>query len=126
MSEFDSIDIEDPDYIEQRNNRKLTADKIRQILSKVQNNPSDSAKRWVWELMQNAKDVPNKFGRVSLKIILSNDILEFKHNGDPFSLSNIFSLIQQVSSKDSSNSDEDVTGKFGTGFISTHLYYYFL
>lgn len=121
MSEFDSIDIEDPDYIEQRNNRKLTADKIRQILSKVQNNPSDSAKRWVWELMQNAKDVPNKFGRVSLKIILSNDILEFKHNGDPFSLSNIFSLIQQVSSKDSSNSDEDVTGKFGTGFISTHL-----
>ncbi len=121
MSEFDLIDKEDPNYIEQRNNRKLTADKIRQILSKVQNNPSDSAKRWVWELMQNAKDVPNKFGRVSLKIILSDDKLEFKHNGDPFSLSNIFSLIQQVSSKDSSNIDEEVTGKFGTGFISTHL-----
>lgn len=121
MTENAKIDIEDPDYIEQRNNRKLTADKIRQILSKVQNNPSDSAKRWVWELMQNAKDVPNKFGRVSLKIVLSDDKLEFKHNGDPFSLSNIFSLIQQVSSKDSSNSDEEVTGKFGTGFISTHL-----
>ena len=121
MAEFITIDIDDPNYIEQRNNRKLTADKIRQILSKVQNNPSDSAKRWVWELMQNAKDVPNKFGRVSLKIVLSQDKLEFKHNGDPFSLSNIFSLIQQVSSKDSSNSDEEVTGKFGTGFISTHL-----
>jgi hypothetical protein len=121
MSEIDLVDKEDPAYIEQRNNRKLTADKIRQILSKVQNNPSDSAKRWVWELIQNAKDVPNQFGRVSLKIILSHDKLEFRHNGDPFSLSNIFSLIQQVSSKDSSNSDEDVTGKFGTGFISTHL-----
>jgi hypothetical protein len=30
-------------------------------------------------------------------------------------------LIQQVSSKDSTNSNEEVTGKFGTGFISTHL-----
>ena len=125
MSEFitslNGIDTDDPDFIEKRNNRKLTADKIRQILSKVLNNPSDSAKRWVWELMQNAKDVPNKYNRVSVKIILSEDKLVFKHNGDPFSLSNIFSLIQQVSSKDSSNSDEEVTGKFGTGFISTHL-----
>ena len=106
MAEFDIIDEDDPDYIEKRNNRKLTADKIRQILSKVLNNPSDSAKRWVWELMQNAKDVPNEFDRVSVKIILSPEKLVFKHNGDPFSLSNIFSLIQQVSSKDSSNSDE--------------------
>jgi len=121
MPDFENIDIDDPDYIEKRNNRKLTADKIRQILSKVQNNPSDSAKRWVWELMQNAKDVPNKFGRVSVKIILNTDRLEFRHNGDPFTLKNIFSLIQQVSSKDSVNSDEEVTGKFGTGFISTHL-----
>lgn len=121
MPEFNNIDIEDPNYIEQRNNRKLTADKIRQILSKVQNNPADSSKRWVWELMQNAKDVPNKFGRVSIRIVLSQGKLEFNHNGDTFSLSNIFSLIQQVSSKDSSNSDEEVTGKFGTGFISTHL-----
>src|SRR5690606_6602277 len=34
---------------------------------------------------------------------------------------NITGLIQQVSSKDSSNADEEVTGKFGTGFIATHL-----
>ncbi|WP_224994413.1 sacsin N-terminal ATP-binding-like domain-containing protein [Cesiribacter sp. SM1] len=116
------VDPEDPKYIEERNNRKLTADKIRQILSKVRNNPSSSSKRWAWELMQNAKDVPNtKFERVSIKIILSDDNLVFQHNGDAFSLSNIFSLIQQVSSKDSTNSDEKVTGKFGTGFISTHL-----
>lgn len=115
-------DFDDPRVIEELNNRKLTADKIRQILSKVENNPGDSSKRWVWELMQNAKDVPNNaYGRVSIQIILSSDKLIFKHNGDPFSLKNIFSLIQQVSSKDSTNADEDVTGKFGTGFISTHL-----
>ena len=115
-------DPDDPQYIEERNNRKLTADKIRQILSKVLNDPSTSARRWVWELIQNAKDVPGTvFDSVSVQIILTENKLEFRHNGDPFTLSNIFSLIQQVSSKDSVNTDEEVTGKFGTGFIATHL-----
>ncbi|WP_057936264.1 sacsin N-terminal ATP-binding-like domain-containing protein [Algoriphagus resistens] len=126
MSELTSnlvdLDFDDPRVIEEQNNRKLTADKIRQILSKVENNPGDSSKRWVWELIQNAKDVPNTaFERVSIQLILTKDKLIFKHNGDPFTLKNIFSLIQQVSSKDSTNADEEVTGKFGTGFISTHL-----
>ena len=115
------IDTENHDAIFKRKSLKNTADKVRMILSKVQNNPQNSAKRWVWELMQNAKDVPNIFERVSLKIILEPDKLTFKHNGDPFNLDNIYSLILQNSSKDSSNTDEDITGKFGTGFISTHL-----
>lgn len=114
--------IDDVDAIIRRNNYKLTADKIKQILSKVLEEPSKSSKRWVWELMQNAKDVPNtQFGRVSIEIILSQDKLVFQHNGDPFLMNNITGLIQQVSSKDSANNDTEVTGKFGTGFISTHL-----
>lgn len=110
-----------PEEIEKHNNRKLTADKIRQILSKVMETPSQSSKRWIWELIQNAKDVPNRYGEVSIKIELTENSLLFEHNGNPFSLKNIMGLIQQVSSKDSTNSDKDVTGKFGTGFISTHL-----
>jgi len=115
------IDNDDVDAIIIKNNYKLTADKIKQILSKVLNNPSQSAKRWVWELMQNAKDVKNEFGQVSVQIELFEDKLVFSHNGDPFKVANITGLIQQVSSKDSNNSDEEVTGKFGTGFIATHL-----
>lgn len=110
-----------PEEIEKHNNRKLTADKIRQILSKVMETPTQSSKRWVWELMQNAKDIPNRFDEVSMKIELNENSLKFLHNGNPFSLKNIMGLIQQVSSKDSTNSNEEVTGKFGTGFISTHL-----
>lgn len=110
-----------PAEIEKHNNRKLTADKIRQILSKVLETPTQSAKRWVWELMQNAKDIPNQYGEVSIQIELTDNTLYFRHNGDPFSLNNVMGLIQQVSSKDSTNSDKEVTGKFGTGFISTHL-----
>ncbi len=103
------------------NNYKLTADKILQLLSQIREDPSASAKRWVWELLQNAKDVPNRFGKVSVEIeLVSQDILKFRHNGDTFSIKNITGLVQQVSSKDSQNL-EGQTGKFGTGFICTHL-----
>lgn len=119
-SEID--ESQDVDFIIRRNNYKLTADKIKQILSKVLNDPSKSYRRWIWELMQNAKDVPNKqFSRVSIQIILKENELIFKHNGDPFIMGNITGLIQQVSSKASDSSNDEVTGKFGTGFISTHL-----
>lgn len=103
------------------NNYKLTADKIYQLLSQIREDPSASAKRWVWELLQNAKDVPNRFGKVSVEIeLVSKDTLKFRHNGDTFSTKNITGLVQQVSSKDSQNK-EGQTGKFGTGFICTHL-----
>jgi len=119
--EIDEIDVDDVDAIIRNNNYKLTADKIKQILSKVLNDPSQSSKRWIWELMQNAKDLKNKFEKVSVEIELSTDKLVFRHNGNPFKMTNITGLIQQVSSKDSANTDESVTGKFGTGFIATHL-----
>ncbi len=103
------------------NNYKLTADKILQLLSQIREDPSASAKRWVWELLQNAKDVPNRFGKVSVEIeLVSQDTLKFRHNGDCFTTKNITGLVQQVSSKDSQNL-EGQTGKFGTGFICTHL-----
>lgn len=103
------------------NHYRQTADKIVQLLAQIRENPSLSAKRWVWELMQNAKDVPNSYERVSVEIELcENDQLLFRHNGDPFTMMNITCLVQQVSSKDSQN-QEGQTGKFGTGFICTHL-----
>lgn len=100
---------------------KQIADKIIQSLDKIHDSQL-SDKRWVWELMQNAKDVPNKFGRVSVLIELWKDKLVFSHNGDHFTHENLTALIQQVSSKDSANEGEQKqTGKFGTGFITTHL-----
>lgn len=104
------------------NNYKLTADKVIEKLDSVREERTKSRRRWIWELMQNAKDVPNKYEMVSIEINLSNELFQFKHNGDPFRVGNITGLIQQVSfGKPSNSSNRRITGKFGTGFISTHL-----
>lgn len=102
------------------NNTKLVADKIRKTLLNIRNIPGISARRWVWEMVQNAKDVPNIFGKVDIKIELTKKSLIFSHNGSFFTIQNVLGILQQVSSKDSKN-ESDQTGKFGTGFIGTHL-----
>ena len=93
------------------NNNKSVADKIRKTLLNIRNVPEISEKRWIWELIQNAKDVPNNFGRVEIKIELTKESLKFMHNGQYFSVENVLGILQQVSSKDSNNKDEQ-TGKF--------------
>lgn len=109
-------------YSKDYNNYKLTADKVIEKLDSVREERTKSRRRWIWELMQNAKDVPNKYEMVSIEINLSNELFQFKHNGDPFRVGNITGLIQQVSfGKPSNSSNRRITGKFGTGFISTHL-----
>ena len=103
-----------------RNNYKLTADKIINTFNTLKNNPFTPSKRWVWELMQNATDVRYDNEKISIQIIREEDKLIFMHNGKYFTINNILGLLQQVSSKNSSNL-EGQTGKFGTGFIGTHL-----
>lgn len=62
----------------------------------------NSAKRWVWELCQNAKDVCNSTGKVKICIDFDEGQRKvfFRHNGKAFSIDNIVSLINQASSKD--------------------------
>lgn len=96
------------------------------LRSLVENSPI-APRRWIWELIQNAKDVHQEDG---VKIVLDyhkngeSSYLSFKHNGKPFTADNIRFLIEQISSKDREK-DEDgkpkTTGKFGTGFLTTHL-----
>lgn len=100
------------------------ANRIVQLLHKQRyNNNENSAKRWVWELCQNAKDVCNSTGKVKISIDYDKDQekVRFRHNGKAFSMDNIISLINQSSSKDRNDGSEGKSGKFGTGFITTHL-----
>ncbi|MBL3645784.1 ATP-binding protein, partial [Bacillus sp. RHFB] len=76
-------------------------------------------RRWIWELIQNASDCTPKNGNIDIKINYTNNRVIFSHNGLPFSYENLLDLITQISSKQSS--EEKKIGKFGTGFMSTHL-----
>ena len=113
--------------IQEADNNSLrvgAANRIVQLLQKQRySNSENSEKRWIWELCQNAKDVYNQTGKVKICIDFNadNKTVTFKHNGKAFSMDNIMSLINQSSSKDRSDKTENVSGKFGTGFITTHL-----
>jgi hypothetical protein len=114
---------------EKAHNRNI-ATKIHEELSKLRagvNASPTTPKRWVWELIQNAKDV-NIDGKVRVRIEAALDDADahitFRHNGSAFSAENIRFLIEQVSSKDRTNDSTGrptTTGRFGTGFLTTHL-----
>ena len=74
-------------------------------------------RRWVWELIQNANDCSeNK--PIDIIIQTNNNSVKFSHNGNCFTYQNMIDLITQISTK---RKDEQKVGKFGTGFIATHL-----
>lgn len=103
---------------------KGVANKILEQLNRLKmNSTEESSRRWIWELIQNAKDVVNENGNVNIHILYDkeNKKLCFQHNGDLFTDKSILYLIEQVSSKEQKNSEGEVTGKFGTGFLTTHL-----
>ncbi|OPX87116.1 MAG: Histidine kinase-, DNA gyrase B-, and HSP90-like ATPase [Pelotomaculum sp. PtaB.Bin104] len=103
------------------------ANRIIDMLTQLKlKNDDTTSHRWIWELIQNAKDVVNSIGMVDIIINFDegNKSIEFKHNGKLFSTENIVFLIEQVSTKDRTITDSKnkrTTGKFGTGFLTTHL-----
>lgn len=116
--------------LEQKSLNRIIATKIHKELSELRSRVDASptiSKRWVWELIQNAKDV-NIGGKVRVRIEAdlegSDAHVTFTHNGAAFSVENIRFLIEQVSSKSrtkDSTGRPTTTGKFGTGFLTTHL-----
>lgn len=115
------------DSLEQKAHHQIIATKIskemNELRSLVEKSPI-TPKRWIWELIQNAKDVHLDKG-VHIKIDYQKSLyVSFKHNGMPFTADNIRFLIEQISTKSRSKSEEGkskTTGKFGTGFLTTHL-----
>lgn len=95
------------------------AKKILQHMDFIRNSSDlQQARRWGMELIQNARDVAYEGKQVSIKITHSDQELLFQHNGKPFRVKDLLSLINQISSKQST--DTSTVGKFGTGFLSTY------
>ena len=93
--------------------------KILQFMQRVRNNSDERyALRWVSELLQNTRDCAYKDQGIKILIELLDDKLIYKHNSKPFRVKDILSLINQVTSK---VDDNEITGKFGMGFMTTML-----
>ena len=100
---------------------KMYLANVRNRLRELENPTDIDCKRWIWELVQNAKDsISNKPNRkdVDIKIKVEKDTYSFIYNGSPFSAETLVALIYKYSEGKSNNGES--TGRFGTGFLTTH------
>ena len=110
-------------YLEARADQ-LNRNEARRIRTKVmeaRGSRHDAGIRWPFELLQNALDAGPRNGRefVNLSLSASDAVVVFEHDGAPFSLQELAALLSGGSSKDFEA--EDKTGRFGTGFLVTHV-----
>lgn len=76
-------------------------------------------KRWIWELLQNARDVSTDAdNHLIAEVKYSGEELVFSHNGRGFTVDEIAHLIFYGSTK---IEDERSIGQYGSGFLTTHL-----
>ena len=92
-----------------------TAQAVFKDLTKLFREESRFRSRWVWELLQNARDA-SPDGGVNVWLIQEPHRVIFRHNGLPFTDKNIAHLIYHGSTKYGTE-----IGEFGTGFLTTHL-----
>ena len=93
-----------------------TAQGIFNYLDDVENKREVYQRRWIWELLQNALDSTEEGKTVEVTITSNGSELTFEHNGRSFKQNEVAHLNYHGSTK-----LESSIGKFGTGFLVTHL-----
>lgn len=108
----------------EKQRRESEARAILQDLERLITIPVERKRRWVWELIQNAKDCAIQNGleelEVNVSFIIEEKKLTFTHDGKPFTLEDLLALVRRTSTK-SYDAEDGNTGKFGTGFVTTHV-----
>jgi hypothetical protein len=100
---------------------KAIALRIRTKVDAARSDPDTSSRRWPFELIQNAHDASARAGRegISLTFDFTNGVLRFEHDAAPFTMDEFAALLTGGSSKDFMSTE--TTGRFGTGFLVTHV-----
>ena len=96
-----------------------TAQGVLNHLKALDSNRAHVLTRWVWELLQNARDASTSSdtGLVA-SIEHTEDDLVFRHNGAYFKIDEIAHLIYHGSTK---IENTETIGQYGSGFLTTHL-----
>lgn len=100
---------------------KMYISNVQNRLRQLNEPTENDCKRWVWELIQNAKDSisqDDSRDSVDIKLIVKGKEVKFSHNGAPFSARAQLGLLYKYSEGKTNNSES--TGRFGTGFLTTH------
>ena len=91
-----------------------TAQSVLNNLKALKSNQAHARTRWVWELLQNARDA----GSDVVSVKHDEDKVVFRHNEDGFTRKEIGHLIHHGSTK---TDDDEKIGQYGSGFLTTHL-----
>ncbi|MXY23961.1 MAG: ATP-binding protein [Acidobacteria bacterium] len=94
-----------------------TAQAVFKHLDRIKDNRRALGARWIWELLQNARDAADRQG-VRIRAHVSATEFRFEHDGRPFASEEIAHLIYHGSTK---IEDFEDIGQFGSGFLATHL-----
>ena len=96
-----------------------TAQAVFKYLTEQESNRASMHTRWIWELLQNARDASIE-GESSLfvEVKYSPGELTFSHSGSGFKEEQIAHLIFHGSTK---VEKEETIGRYGSGFLTTHL-----
>ena len=95
-----------------------TAQGVHKHLRTLESNRERVLPRWIWELLQNARDVSDGNASLIASVEWRDDELTFCHNGRGFQPEEITHLIYYGSTK---LELADPIGQFGSGFLATHL-----
>ena len=95
-----------------------TAQGVHKHLRALESNRSRVLPRWIWELLQNARDVADGTASLIASVEVRDGELKFSHNGRGFEPKEITHLVYYGSTK---LELDDPIGQFGSGFLTTHL-----
>ena len=96
-----------------------TAQAVFKYLIDQESNRATMQTRWIWELLQNARDASIEGdNRLIAEVKYSPGELTFSHSGSGFKEKQIAHLIFHGSTK---VEEEETIGQYGSGFLTTHL-----
>lgn len=112
--------------ISEEHTKRTAANDIKKGIHKwLSGDPGTAAKRWAFELLQNALDAAKKMERkleIEIESADNRDSLVFRHNAGPFTIEEVDAIIYGGTTKIRPFSGVSrPTGKFGSGLFVTHI-----
>ena len=109
----------DKDAIKNRVLTENTAQGILNHLQELESNRARMQRRWIWELLQNARDASvDDDTHLVASIEVGDGEVVFQHNGRGFTTDEVAHLIYHGSTK---IEDENAIGRYGSGITDPSL-----